>query len=70
MIFTGFNQLNCRDGANYQLRYQLVAAPDADPVASAIAAFEQSSQPFSGFMDVLIQVTLAVKRQLYQWPLR
>ncbi|MBE9157631.1 hypothetical protein IQ265_12460 [Nodosilinea sp. LEGE 06152] len=34
-----------RDGANYQLRYQVVDVPSVDPVASAIAAFEQSSQP-------------------------
>ncbi|MBD0334293.1 MAG: hypothetical protein ICV62_02290 [Cyanobacteria bacterium Co-bin13] len=34
-----------RDGANYQLRYQVVNAPATSPVEAAIAAFKQSSRP-------------------------
>lgn len=31
-----------RDGANYQLRYQIVDAPDTNPVEAAISGFERS----------------------------
>ncbi|MBD0268444.1 MAG: hypothetical protein ICV77_09130 [Cyanobacteria bacterium Co-bin8] len=34
-----------RDGANYQLRYQVAPAPSTSPVDAAIATFKQSNQP-------------------------
>ena len=34
-----------QDGANYQLWYQVIEAPDVNPVKAAIDAFERSTQP-------------------------